>query len=179
MTDPNRPRFPYPHAAPTGAHLPDEDLQAGWEASSLKEKWQWLGIYEGLFSGMGRSTYLKRAERLSGYGFHPHSLSEVCSNPRFAAALPDSEKCDERNAEAYAALANEAALYYSTGYSMSRDAELGYSRRLIALGWFQLQVASLLGVTKQRVSALLKQKRTTFGPFSALPQIRPSTEHDG
>ena len=172
MTDTPRPRFPYPSTEPVEAPPTDADLNAEWEASDLADKWRWRDVYEGVFSGMGRATYLARAERLSGYGFGPDALSRVCGNPREVAALPDPDVRSEDNAEAFSALAHEAALFYSGAYSLARQMELGYARRLIDVGWSQTQVASLLGVTKQRMSALLKQERTVFGKFENRPRGR-------
>lgn len=168
MTATPRPRFPYPYPEPIQARPVGTDFHAEWEASDLADKWQWRDAYEVLFNGMGTATYLRRAERLAGYGFAPQDLREACANPRSVASMPDSEQRPDEGVEAFAALAHEAALYYSTGYGLARELELGYARRLISLGWLQPQVASLIGVSKQRVSKLLKQKRTTFAPFPGL-----------
>lgn len=175
MNDSTRPRFPYPYPEPIQARPVGTGLHAEWEASGLANKWQWRDTYEALFNGMGAATYLKRAERLAGYGFAPQDLEGACANPRSVVVMPDSEQCREEDAEAFAALAHEAALYYSTGYGSAREKELGYARRLISMGWLQPQVAALLGVSKQRVSKLLKQKRTTFGAF---PGLRETTSRE-
>lgn len=143
MTDSPRPRFPWPQPEPV--RLSADGPSAQWEDSALPKKQEWRDTFEDLFNGAGSATYLERAERLAGYGFVPQDLRRVCSNPRVVAAFPDPEVSTERDAEALAALAHEAAIYYSNGYTMSRDLELGYARRLISLGWLQPQVASLLG----------------------------------
>lgn len=167
MTATPRPRFPWPFPEPLGTQPADES-STQWRDSVISDKAQWQATFDDLFNGAGSAMYLARATRLAGYGFSPQDLRQACANPRFVAAMPDSEQRSEVDVEAFAALAHEAALYYSTGYGMAREAELGYARRLIALGWLQPQAASLLGVSKQRVSRLLKQKRTTFGPFPGL-----------
>lgn len=164
MTDSPRPRFPWPFPEPLGT-APDAQPSPSWRDSVISDKAEWQATFEDLFNGAGSATYLARAERLAGYGFEPQALREACENPRSVASFPDSEQRPEADVEAFAALAHEAALYYSTGYGMARDAELRFARRLISLGWLQPQVASLLGVSKQRVSKLLKQKRTVFGPL--------------
>lgn len=164
MTTISRPRFPWPFPEPLGTESAD-DPSVQWGNSMIPNKVQWQATFEDLFNGGGSATYLARAERLVGYGFVPEDLRQACANPRSVASLPEPEHRPEADVEAFAALAHEAALYYSNGYSVARGLEVGYGRRLIEVGWLQPQVAALLGVTKQRVSALLKQKRTVFGTF--------------
>lgn len=114
-----------------------------------------------LFSGAGRATYLKRAERLGNYGWVPEDLRRVCSNPREVAQLPGSDYSvtSEDQAEALAALVHEASIYYSNGHSLALSLRLSYVARLSTSGWALSEVASLLGMTRQRVHAMLKEWR--------------------
>lgn len=167
MTNPSRPQYPWPFPEPITA--PDaQSADTAWDETELANKREWKATFEDLFNGAGSLLYPARAERLAGYGYTPRALRQACSNPRAMAALSDLADQPESALEANAALAHEVALYYSAGYGVAREVELDCARRLHSGGWSQPQVAALLGVTKQRMSKLLKQKRTTFGPFPGL-----------
>ena len=163
-TDPARPQYPWPFPEPITAPVA-QDADTAWAESELANKREWRATFEDLFNGAGALLYPARAERLAGYGHTPRDLRNACANPRNMTALTDQADDD---LEANAALAHEAALFYSIGYGAARETELDSARRLHAAGWSHPQVAALLGVTRQRVSKLLKQKRTTFGPFPGL-----------
>lgn len=175
-----RPRFPYPFIDPVAA-LPvgtPETINSAWAAADFPAKQEWADLYMELFSGAGKQTYLKRAARLSDYGWEPEDLERVCSNPRELAKLPkvdsllpdaDSVVKMEKEAEALAALVHEASMYYGNGSAMALDRRTHYVARLSGLGWNQTQLASLVGVSKQRVQALLKGWRKMH-PKSRFPQ---------
>lgn len=166
-----RPRHPYPHPEPPSARTTATSLDAEWEASTLPDKQEWKDVYETLFNGAGSATYLRRAERLDKYDFTPSDLREACENPRAVVTLngPD-DFATEEPIEALLALTHEASIYYSTATSIVMSRRDDYARRLQDFGWAQTQIAALLGMTKQRVSAFLKKPKAKFGV--ALPPTK-------
>lgn len=166
-----RPRYPYPYPELISGRAVGTNLNAEWDASTLPNKQEWRNAYEHLFRGMGSVTYLKRAERLSGYEFTPDDLLRVCEHPWSVLALeaPDDVATDEP-VEALLALTHEASMYHSTATSMVLGRRDNYSKRLQDFGWSQSQIANLLGMTRQRVSKFLRREKAKFG--LALPEKR-------
>lgn len=169
MTASTYPRYPYPYPEPLSARPAGISPDDEWDASDLPDKQGWRDVYGHLFSGMGSATYLKRAERLNGYGFTSDDLRRVCEYPRSVLALdaPDDAETGEQ-AEALLALTHEAFMYYSAATSVVLGRRDDYSKRLQDFGWSQTQIAHLLGMTRQRVSKFLKKSKTRFGV--ALPE---------
>lgn len=129
------------------------------------------GLVHGVVFRGGKLTYLKRAARLSDYGWEPADLERLCSNPRELAKLPESDSLDNagEKAEAFAALVHEASMYYGNGSTVALYRRSMYVARLSALGWSQTQLGSLIGVTKQRVQVMLKEWKKN-GPKSRVSQ---------
>lgn len=168
-----RPRFPFPYTDPAVSRLlgSPETINDAWAAADFPAKQEWADLFMELFSGAGKLTYLKRAARLSDYGWEPADLERLCSNPRELAKLPESDSLDNagEKAEAFAALVHEASMYYGNGSTVALYRRSMYVARLSALGWSQTQLGSLIGVTKQRVQVMLKEWKKN-GPKSRVSQ---------
>ncbi|NDK32384.1 hypothetical protein [Nesterenkonia haasae] len=94
--------------------------------------------------------------RLDGYGWAPGDLERVCSGVQHVAALSGPERVTEEQAEARAALLDEAFIYYSNGLSAAPYNPTGYIVRLPDLGWTHGGIGRHVRFAKQRVQKLIK-----------------------
>lgn len=148
--------FPGPSVAPKESR---ERAEREGEPLDLPAADEWRELFERLHSGLGAATYSQRAARLSFYGWEPADLARVCSRPREAALLRDAKDISEEEAEALAALAREAVIYYSNGLTVASSQRTAYMARLAEFGWAQTEVGKHVGLTKQRVQKLMKDRR--------------------
>lgn len=165
-----RPRRAYPFTLDqvTGKNPPpplsEEEERQGWEAVDAagpdpdEDRLGWEGTLSSLYNDGMDQTYPARALHLQNNGDSPETLMEMCQMPQQLRLLRDPEEMDADEAEEHATLINEVAVYFAYWENRVMEHRNRYIVRLWALGWTQPQIASLLGLTKQRVHTILESQ---------------------
>ena len=152
----NKPRFSFPIGTSQLSTVAPS-MSTGEQWSGVADAEAWRQLFDRLHSGTGASTYPQRAARLNAYGWTPNDLDRVCSGSRHVTNLLDPAHATEQEAEAYAALVDEARAYYSTGLAAASGLRTGYLVRLAGHGWTQSELGNLVGLTRQRVQKLIQE----------------------
>lgn len=164
MNTQSTPPRPYPFTldqvtgkAPPPAVSEEEDRQR-WEAVDAGQtpgEMSWKSVFASLYGGDLSSTYSARALHLQANGDEPETLAEMCTNPRSLVHLRDAEGMGVGEVAEHAVLVHEVAIYFAYWQERVLAKRAGYVVSLREQGWTQVWIASLLGVTKQRVHAIL------------------------
>lgn len=167
MTDSTRPTHTYPFSleqitgsrpAPPRPNLEEEERQ--WDAlpelPDAQSGMGWDYTFSTLYDGALDQTYAARAHYLQSHEATPPSLMEACASPRVMRMFQDPEDMDAQAVEEQAAFLNEVAAYFAYWENRAMEHRNNHIVRLRELGWGMPQIASLLGLSKQRVHAILE-----------------------
>lgn len=167
MTDSPRPAHAYPFtleqitgARPAPPHPGAEEEMKQWEElpeldeASEGEGWEYT--FATLYADALGHTYPARAHYLQSHEATPPSLMEACASPRVMRMFQDPEDMDVQAVEEQAAFLNEVAAYFAYWENRAMEHRNNHVVRLRELGWGMPQIASLLGLSKQRVHVILE-----------------------
>lgn len=183
MNTQSAPPRPYPFTLDqvTGKTSPpavsEEEDRQRWEAVDAGQtpgEMSWKSVFTSLYGGDLSSTYSSRALHLQANGDEPETLAEMCTSPRSLVHLRDTEGMDTAEVAEHAVLLHEVAIYFAYWQERVLAKRAGYVVSLRGQGWTQVQIASLLGMTKQRVHAIL-EGRPTVGDEGARRRVVPLT----
>lgn len=166
----SRPQRPYPFTVdqvtgktPIPLLTMEEDLKRWAELDALEEvnplqdDGRGYGdVFNELYDGGNMDdSHADRALYLHAHGVNPQSLFEVCMYPKEIKLYGPGSEADAEDAQFSAAMLHEASVYFAFWARTIMTKRNEYIHRLRDLGWTQPEIASLLGVSKQRVHSIL------------------------
>lgn len=126
------------------------------ELDEASEGEGWEYTFATLYADALGHTYPARAHYLQSHEATPPSLMEACASPRVMRMFQDPEDMDVQAVEEQAAFLNEVAAYFAYWENRAMEHRNNHVVRLRELGWGMPQIASLLGLSKQRVHVILE-----------------------
>lgn len=137
MTE-TRPHHPWP--------TEDTTVPRTWRDVDLTDTHEWVRVYTDLFGPHGQAVHPERAARLAAYGWSPDDLRAVCTAPHTIASMSPPEMTTETEAEALAALTDEATAFSLLGVSASAYRRQEYAARLSeTYRWSPEEVLAVIG----------------------------------
>lgn len=184
MTDSPRPAHAYPFtleqitgARPAPPHPGAEEEMKQWEElpeldeASEGEGWEYT--FATLYADALGHTYPARAHYLQSHEVTPLSLAETCASPQRMRLFLTPEDLDAQGVESQAAYLNEVAAYFAYWGNQVMERRNRHIVRLRELGWGMPQIASLLGLSKQRVHAILESTESDSGETVRVSNFAP------